>query len=332
MDYFRKQSFSVLLLLSVLLAGLFPDFGKSGGYLHSEWLIQIGVWLIFLFQGLGLPTSELTNGYRPKRLHVFVLSWNYLLFPLAAACVLLILGWFMPEPFRVGIWLLAILPTTVSSAVIFSSVSEGHVSNAIFSTVLSNVLSVLIVPGVAVAYLASEGAGSVALAPLFGKLFFLIIFPLIIGQLVRRACPGPAAVTAKRCEKLSRAIILFIVFAAFSNSVDSGFVKNLSWEGLLPVVTGIVILLGFVSGAVWWSAGKIGLNRAQQISAFYCASQKSLATGLPLLTSVLAAAPGVLDPAAVLIPLMCYHPAQLILAGWFSQHLLKQSAVSGEQS
>jgi sodium/bile acid cotransporter 7 len=51
---------------------------------------------------------------------------------------------------------------------------------------------------------------------------------------------------------------------------------------------------------------------------FFCASQKSLATGLPLASSILVAAPGVVDPATVLIPLLCYHPVQLVLAGWLS--------------
>ncbi|MEC7608944.1 MAG: bile acid:sodium symporter, partial [Verrucomicrobiota bacterium] len=60
------------------------------------------------------------------------------------------------------------------------------------------------------------------------------------------------------------------------------------------------------------------------ISAFFCSSQKSLATGLPLTTSILALVPGIVDAASVLIPLMCYHPAQLILAailsnGWGSK-------------
>lgn len=329
MSFIRKQAFSLLLLAVVLLAALFPDLGKNGGYLHSELTTKLGVWLIFFLQGLGLPTSELTSGYKPKRLHLFVLSWNYLLFPVAAGLIVLLFGLFLPESLRAGIWLLAILPTTVSSAIVFSSVAGGHVSNAIFSTVLSNVLSVLIVPSIAVAYLAAEGSDEIALSPLFGKLALLIIFPLILGQLLRWCMTELATLVAKRTKKLSSGIILFIVFAAFSNSVDSGFLDQLSGSAVAAVVAATVSLLLLVSVAVWYSAHMIGLNQAQQITAFFCGSQKSLATGLPLLSSVLAASSGALDPAAALIPLMCYHPAQLVVAGWFSQRLvLQQSANS----
>ena len=100
------------------------------------------------------------------------------------------LGLILPENLRLGFWLLAILPTTVSSAVTFSSVSGGHTSNAIFSTVFSNLLAVLFVPSVAVAYLAVEAEADIPLAPLFLKLFFLIVLPLLLGQLIRKAAPG----------------------------------------------------------------------------------------------------------------------------------------------
>ncbi|RCL33837.1 MAG: hypothetical protein DBX01_05220 [Puniceicoccaceae bacterium] len=45
------------------------------------------------------------------------------------------------------------------------------------------------------------------------------------------------------------------------------------------------------------------------MTAFLCASQKSLATGLPLITSIMVATPWLVD-AAVIIPLLCYHPAR----------------------
>jgi sodium/bile acid cotransporter 7 len=321
MKFFNKHAFTLLLVAVVFLAIRFPDLGKSGGFCHSELTTKLGVWVIFFMQGLGLPTRELMSGYKPKRLHVFVITWNYLCFPLVAGLVLLIYGRYLPEALQAGIWLLAILPTTVSSAVVFATVSGGHVSNAIFSTVLSNVLSVFIVPSIVLAYLAAEGSAEIALSPLFGKLALLIIFPLIVGQLIRRWQPEFSSRVGKRTKKLSSGIILFIVFAAFSNSVDSGFLDTLSPLAVVLILAATVTLLLLVSVVVWFSAQWIGLNAAQRITAFFCASQKSLATGLPLLSSVLTASPGVVDPAAALIPLMCYHPAQLVLAGWFSKRL-----------
>lgn len=314
----KKHAFTLWLLAAVLVAILWPEPGAKGGIFFPEFTTKLGVFVIFLLQGLGLPTSELAVGYRPKRLHVFVLTWNYLWFPLVAGLLLWPLSLVLPPEFRLGFWLLAILPTTVSSAVVFSTVSGGDTSNAIFSTVFSNLLSILLVPTVALAYLASETEAEIPLLPLFSSLFILILLPLIIGQVLRKAAPAQSAALTKKTKPVGNWIILFIVHCTFANSVESGFLEQLDMRLVLAVLGGTVVLLLLVSGLVWSSAACLQINRAQRISAFYCASQKSLATGLPLATSILASAPGVVDTAAVLIPLMCYHPAQLVLAGFLS--------------
>ncbi len=316
--YIKKYAFILWLLGAVLLAIIIPDPAAKGGFFHTEITTNLGVWIIFLIQGLSLPTTELTSGYRPKRLHAFVLSWNYLLFPLVTGLLLFPLSLLFPEELRLGFWLLAILPTTVSSAITFTAVSGGNVSNAIFSTVLSNLISVLIVPTFALSYLAIETTSSISLIPLFAKLGILIILPLIIGQIVRQVSPVKATLIAKKTKLIGSGIIIFIVHAAFANSVTSGFLDGLALLSVISIIFSVLIVLLVISGLVWWSSGWFHLKRGQRVTAFFCASQKSLATGLPLATSILVAAPGFVDPAVVLIPLMCYHPFQLMFAGWLS--------------
>jgi sodium/bile acid cotransporter 7 len=328
-QHLKKHAFTLWLLLGVILAILFPEPGAKGGILHSEITTKLGVSLIFFLQGLSLPTSELTRGYKPKRLHAFVLSWNYLLFPIVIGILLLPMSLILPNEMRLGFWLLSILPTTVSSAVVFSTVSGGNTSNAIFATVFSNLLSILLVPMIAVTYLATEADTNIPLTPLFTKLFLLIILPLIVGQILRKTLPTASAAISKKTKPWSNWIIIFIVHCAFAQSVRSGFLDKLSSGSILAVIGCTVLVLLLVSQLVWWSSAWLRPTREQRISAFYCASQKSLATGLPLATSILAAAPGTVDAAAVLIPLMCYHPAQLVLAGFTSGRFNKDQNTSG---
>lgn len=318
LQFFKKHSFTLWLLGAVVLAILLPEPASKGGFLHAEFTTKLGIWIIFFLQGLLLPTSELTAGYKPKRLHVFVLSWNYLFFPLVVGLLLLPLSYLLDEELRLGFWLLAILPTTVFSAVTFSAASGGNISNAIFSTVFSNLLSILLVPAIAVTYLAVEANANVPLVPLFSKLFLLIVLPLVVGQVLRKLFPSKAAAVSKKTKTVGNWIIIFIVHAAFANSVSSGFLGQLTAGSILAVLFSALGVLLVVSLLVWSSSKWIQPTRAQRITAFFCASQKSLATGLPLATSILAAAPGAVDVATVLIPLMCYHPLQLVLAGILS--------------
>jgi sodium/bile acid cotransporter 7 len=215
----------------------------------------------------------------------------------------------------VGFWLLAILPTTVASAIAFTSLSGGDTSNAIFATIFSNLLAVLVVPTIALAYLASETAIEISLSEIFVSLARLLVLPLIVGQVARQLLRALARRIAGMVKLVSSGIIIFIVHAAFAQSVSSGLLDELSLALCFGVAVGIVTVLLVTGALIWWSGSWMRLQRAQRIAAFFCASQKSLASGLPLASSILLAAPGVVDPAMVLIPLICFHPLQLVFAG-----------------
>jgi sodium/bile acid cotransporter 7 len=77
----------------------------------------------------------------------------------------------------------------------------------------------------------------------------------------------------------------------------------------------VVLLLFFVSWAVWQSAKWLDFDEGVRVTAFFTASQKSLATGLPLLTTIFASASVSLDVGLVLVPILLYHPLQLFLGG-----------------
>ena len=159
---------------------------------------------------------------------------------------------------------------------------------------------------------------SIPLSPLFSKLFILIIAPLLFGQLFRQKVPKVSVFMANRTKGFGNWIIVFIVHCAFAQSVSSGFLIQLGFITIFKVILLTVFILILVSFLVWWSSIFLNVSKEERISAFFCSSQKSIATGLPLITSILAFAPSVTDTASIIIPLMCYHPAQLILAGILS--------------
>ena len=320
----KKHAFILWLIFAVVIAIIFPAAGAKGGFFHSELTTQLGIWIIFFFQGLSLPTRELKIGYKPKRLHVFVLTWNYLLFPVLMVILLLPLRFVLLPELRLGFYLLAILPTTVSSAVVFTTISGGETSNAIFATIFSNLLSILLVPTVALAYLSAGTGLVVPLSPLFGKLFILLALPLIAGQVIRNLLNERSVWVSERTKNLGNWIIVFIVHCAFAQSMKSGFLSQLSATSILTVMSITVFVLLVSSRLVWLSSVFIEPTREQRITAFFCASQKSLASGLPLITSIMVAVPWLVDGAAVLIPLLCYHPAQLVLAGLISDKWAQQ--------
>ena len=320
---FKQHVVTLWLGVAVGLAICFPAPAANGGWLRPEWTTQWGVALIFFLQGLSLPTRLLVAGCRPRRIHVFVLSWNYLWFPLATGLLLYPMSDLLTPDLCVGFGLLAFLPTTIASAIVFTSITAGDTAIAIVSTIVSNLLAVLIVPIIAVAYLASETELEIELSTILVHLTRLLIVPLLIGQVLRCLVNWPLSHLSGATKMVNHAIVLFIVHAAFAESVSSGFLKQLSLGVLSAVLLGAVALLLATSGLVWISTAWLRIEHSHRIAAFFCASQKSLASGLPLASSILLASPEAVDPAAVLIPLLCFHPLQLVFAGLISPQFLR---------
>lgn len=311
----RRHVFLVGLFLAIGLAVLFPQLGASNGILHSEVFTKIGVAVIFFLLGISMPLRKLLAGLQPLRLHGFVCCWNYVCFPVMTGLTMLVFAPIISEGFTLGFWLCAIMPTTVASAVAFTDLAGGDTPNSIFATMLSNVLAVLVVPLFAVIFLSVHSATAIPFLPLFLKIVMLVLLPLIVGQVFRRCSQVVAGALQPLRKGITSLIILFIVHVAFANSMQSESLRQLSFLDLFTVALVMFWLLVIVSSFTWWTSGYFRFKRGQKIAAFYCASQKSLATGLPLIAMIIASAPELGDPAFLVIPLIAYHPMQLILAG-----------------
>jgi len=318
---YRKHGFTLALLAVLVLAVYYPALGAEGGALRPEWSTKLGVWLIFLMQGLSIPGQELRDGYRPIRLQIFVLAWNYLLFPLVTIACLSVTWKWLPNDILLGFGLLSILPTTIASAITFTSLSGGRTSSAICAAVLSNLLAVLVVPFWFSVYLKADSDIVLPLLPILGKLVLLIVFPLLLGQALRIAAPRIAETASKWTKAISSVIILFIVYVAFANSVLQGQFEAFTFPTILGLLIGALALLLLISALIWWSSMLLNLRREERLAAFYCASQKSLATGVPLLTILFTAMSHAvsINYGALFLPLIVFHPFQLILAAIWSE-------------
>ena len=140
--------FSLLIFLVVGLAVVLPQPFSGNEFLYGGGLARVSVAIIFFLQGLSLPTRSLINGYKPLRLHGFTLIWNFVCFPAITLLLFFPMAQFLSAELLLGFGVLAFLPTTVASATAYTAISDGNVANAIFSTVLSNLLAVFVVPTV----------------------------------------------------------------------------------------------------------------------------------------------------------------------------------------
>lgn len=318
------NAFVFNILLVVVAAAIFPVWGSKESVLPIGGLKLAGVFLIFFNQGVLLPGEALRQGFLEGKLHALVQLSTYVIFPLFVVFLLWVSsGFFIQPDLRMGFLYLAFLPTTVSSAVALTSVAEGNVSGALFNCTLSSLIGIFLVPLLCVLFLGQGGGESpMALVGILQNVSLTLLLPLALGQLARPVLKEIFSAHKQGIKHFNNGVILFIIWTAFCQS----FLRNVwsqvsSAELGLSLLAAAVLLLG-ASTWTWWMSAKISLPIPSRITALFCGSQKSIAMGLPLSAMIFSGADGEqIELSLLVIPLMIYHPLQLIFAGWLMPRL-----------
>jgi solute carrier family 10 (sodium/bile acid cotransporter), member 7 len=110
---------------------------------------------------------------------------------------------------------------------------------------------------------------------------------------------------------VDRGAILFIIYTSFCDSIVRGI-----WSGraemIVVTLAGAVLLFGVIFWVVSGIAKVAKFNEADRIAAVFCGSKKSIAAGVPMAQLIFA---GDARLGLILLPLMIYHPLQLVICG-----------------
>ena len=224
------------MLLATFLAYVFPHFGSTGGAMHAEWVINIGVFLVFFLHGVNLSSEQISHGLKNIRLHVMVQGFTFIVFPLIAASGMVqiaaqtdaveivankVLGAHIPPLLMLGFFYLCALPSTISSSVALTGSAGGNVPAAILNASLSSVLGIFLTP-LLVSFVVGSGAGGIDLGSTLLDLCAMLLLPLVLGQLVRPMCGRFFARHKRYTNICDKVVILYgqVLQAAIRHSMD----------------------------------------------------------------------------------------------------------------
>lgn len=311
LSLFQKQWFLSCLVLAVVLGISFPAAAVLNPNGFTTTIIVI---VIFLGIGFTLPTEAIRSGLSHVKLHVFIQSFIFLIIPAYFIFTTSLLSRFFSPEIQIGIFALACLPTTVSTCTVFTQASNGNAIAAMFNAALSNVLGVFLSPFI-LSYLLSEAGQNLPLEVLFEiikSLCIKMIIPLLIGQALRFFMSEKSKVWKKKVGNTNNILILIIVFFSLAKSASGPTVGINFTDLLIPIV--FLAVSHFILIALSILLGKgIKLKGADLISVIYAAPQKTLAMGVPLLSTFFESNQALLGIA--ILPLLFYHPWQLFSAG-----------------
>lgn len=300
---------------AVIVASVAPGLGRSGGLLRIDRLADWGVFTIFFLHGLSLSTERLRQGLSRWRVHVVVQAFTFVVFPIVGLGLALTAGRWMPEELVFGILYLCVVPSTVSSSVAMTAIARGNVAAAIFNATLSTLLGVALTP-LLVSLLIGPNRGGQSLGGMIGNVASLLLLPFLLGQLCRPFWGAWAARWKAVTSVVDRAVILMLVWSAFSDSVADGL-----WTRHGPGLLGTTLAVtgGMLAGVLVLSrrtSRALGFDIEDEIATVFCGSKKTLASGVPMARAIFGSHPAL---GVIVLPLIFYHQLQLFVCSVMAQ-------------
>jgi sodium/bile acid cotransporter 7 len=317
---FKPDWFLLGMILATILAWVFPGPGASGGWMHPELVTKAGVALIFFLHGLALSFAALRAGALNWRLHLLVQSCTYVLFPLIGLGLNALLGGRIAYELALGLFFLCALPSTVSSSVAMTATARGNVAGAVFNATFSSLIGIVLTP-LWVAWVMKTTGEAQPILPVIVDLLKWLVLPLAIGQSLRPWLGAWAQRHKPGISVVDRLTILMLVYTSFCDSFKQGIWTDSGAGQLVTISLICTALFALLMVLTSVTAKALGFSREDRIVAIFCGSKKTLASGVPMAKLIFGAHPGL---GLILLPIMIYHPLQLIVCGVLAQRWGKQ--------
>lgn len=294
----------LLLLATVGLAALFP--ARGGGADVASGASTAAIAVLFFLYGARLSTREALDGLKHWRLHVTVLACTFVVFPLLGLAARGLVPVFLTHPLYQGLLFLTLVPSTVQSSIVFTSIARGNVPAAICAGSFSSLVGIVVTPLLAAALLGSSGGGFSADSIV--EIVLQLLVPFLAGQVLRRWIGGFLTRHKKVLSLVDRGSILLVVYTAFSEGMVQGIWHQVSAARLGALLVVEAVLLAVMLTLTWYGGRALRFGRADRIALQFAGSKKSLASGLPM-ASVLFGG----HASLAVLPLMLFHQMQLMV-------------------
>jgi len=144
-----------------------------------------------------------------------------------------------------------------------------------------------------------------------------ILVPFALGHLLQPGLRGTLTKHKTLVRTVDQTVILLIVYSAFCGMAASGFWTRHNALPLIEIFGLVAALLGVVLTLTTLTSRALGFSREDEVAAVFCGSKKSLVNGAPIAKVIFASSPVL---GSVMIPLLLYHPLQLILCSVLARH------------
>lgn len=291
--------FIIVLLAMVAVAALLPARGAALDLLGV--ISTICIIALFFVHGARLSRSAVIGGFTRLRLHLGIIGFTFLVFPLLGLALTGIAAPWIEPSFVPGILFLCALPTTVASSIAMVSMARGNVAASVIAAALSSMLGVVLTPLMFAALLSTAGA-PIDLSGI-GKVVLILAVPFAIGQLCRPLVGAWIEAHPAIGRTLDRLTILLAIYVALSAAVGGGLLEGLGVDRFLWLLAAMLVLLALVIFTAMLVARLFGFDYGDGTALLFAAMQKSVISGTPMARILF---PGA-EAGLIIVPLLVYY-------------------------
>lgn len=317
--------FTILLFVMVLLASVLPVSGQAAEVFG--WVTTGAIAILFFLHGAKLSREAVVQGIMHWKLHTLVFAQTFALFPILGLLAKPILLPMLGQELYWGFLFMCFLPSTVQSSIAFTSVAHGNVAGAVCSASFSNLIGMFITPLLVAFFILGQSDHGFDPTSSIIQITLLLLVPFISGQILRPWIYPQMMKMPKIVKVFDQGSILLVVYGAFSSAVVAGLWNEVSLSTLLLLLLACSVLLTIVMLLSLYIPRWLGFSRADQKTAFFCGSKKTLASGVPMAQILFIGQP----LGMIVLPIMIFHQIQLMVCGIIANLWAKETGSEAEE-
>ena len=287
-------------------------------------LVGLGRWLkghhgpdlvivfIFLLSGFALSPDQLSTGLMDVKGILLTAVNIFIIAPSLAALFSLIP---MNTGIIIGLFLVSVMPSTLSSGVVMTAAAGGNAAHALVTTIVANSVSVFTIP-YALSFLliiiGESTAVTIEKAAIMLKIAALVVLPLAVGMLLKHFLSSLYERIGHKINMINQCLILFIVWIAFSQTRSMLIASGLT-VGLIIVL--VFLYHGFLLISGWFLIRVSRRGKGHKESILFMGGQKTLPLSIILQVSLFPQYP------IALLVCVLHHIVHLIMDGYIVERM-----------
>jgi sodium/bile acid cotransporter 7 len=273
----------LFLVFVITVADVSETVSSVGGWLKMHRGPDSVIVLVFFFSGLILDARQIRSDVMDIKGIIAALIIIFLVAPVISALFGAIP---LDTSVVIGIFLVAVMPTTLSSGVVMTGAAGGNMAQALVITILAHGLAVFTIPVMLSLLLRLVGGSAVVYidkSAIMIKLGFYVLLPLCFGLTIKFLTKSLMDRFVYRLQMLNQLLVLGIVWMAMSQARSAIISGGAS--------VGIILLLVFSFHGILLSVagiftGCLKLGKGRRESVIFMGGQKTLPLSIILQVSL----------------------------------------------